>query len=135
MAVDPGASVEAKWRQSDYREIFKLYEDGKGRRYSLLFAVNGGVLAIAEGFQGGGNLLAGLSIQAVAIGMVIFTILMTVDIWIFGIRMRENGDGTCAEKLRGIFSWWGRAVLVAICGLMIIAWLAVAFWPDAPAPT
>ena len=31
-----------------YTEAFKIYEDGKHRRYSLLFAVNGGVLAILK---------------------------------------------------------------------------------------
>ena len=136
MAIDPGSSAKAQSKLGDYPEIFKLYEDGKSRRYNLLFAVNGGVLAIATGFPNqDGTLLTGLSLQTVAIGMVIFTILMAVDIWIFGIRMRENGDDTGAGAQRGIFSWWGRGVLAAICALMIIAWLTVACSPGAPLPS
>lgn len=32
-------------------ESFRAYEDGKHRRYSLLFAVNGGALAMSQSFS------------------------------------------------------------------------------------
>jgi len=128
-------ATETSSKLGAYPAIFKFYEDGKSRRYNLLFAVNGGVLAIAKGFpnQAGGTFLAGLGLHSVALGMVIFTLLMMVDIWVFGIRMRENGQDTRVGKTKGIFSWWGRAVLAAICMLQIIAWLFVAFLPE-PSP-
>ena len=45
--ADPG-KVESKL--GSYKEAFKLYEDGKHRRYQLLFAVNGGAFAIGRLF-------------------------------------------------------------------------------------
>jgi len=130
------ASTKTPSKLGGYPAIFKFYEDGKGRRYNLLFAVNGGVLAIAKGLSDQGEkFLAGLTLRNVAIGMVIFTVLMAIDIWMFGIRMREHGDDAGAGATRGIFSWWGRGVLAAICALMIVAWLSVAFWPAASPPS
>jgi hypothetical protein len=115
-----------------YPAVFKFYEDGKSRRYNLLFAVNGGVLAIAKFFPNpGGEFLTELTLRQVAAGMVVFTILMGIDIWVFGTRMREAGEDTGAGAGRGIFSWWGRGVLAVICTLLVLAWLAVALSPGA----
>jgi hypothetical protein len=115
-----------------YPDVFKFYEDGKSRRYNLLFAVNGGVLAIAEFFPNpGGAFLAELTLRQVAVGMVAFTILMGIDIWVFGVRMREAGHDTRARADRGIFSWWGRGVLAMICALLVLAWLVIALSPGA----
>jgi hypothetical protein len=111
-----------------YPEVFKFYEDGKARRYNLLFAVNGGVLAVAKAVGDQGNhFLEGLTLRNVAIGLALFTIVMGIDIWAFGLGMREAGKDNGPDKWRGIFSWWGRGVLAAICALMIAAWLFVAF--------
>lgn len=115
-----------------YPDVFKFYEDGKNRRYNLLFAVNGGVLAIAKFFPSpGGSFLSELTLRQVAAGMIAFTILMGIDICVFGIRMREAGEDTGAGPGKGIFSLWGRGVLAVICALMALAWLAVALSPGA----
>jgi hypothetical protein len=116
----------------EYPAVFQFYEDGKSRRYNLLFAVNGGVLAIAKFFPSpGGAFLSELTVRQVAAGMAIFTVLMGIDIWVFGMRMREAGKDTGASAGRGIFSWWGRGVLAAICTLLVLAWLAVILSPGA----
>jgi hypothetical protein len=46
-------------------DSFKYYEDGKHRRYSLLFAVNGGAFAIAKVFaeKNAGAVLGNLSLH------------------------------------------------------------------------
>lgn len=116
----------------EYPTVFKFYEEGKSRRYNLLFAVNGGVLAIAKFFPSpDGAFLTELTLRQVAAGMVVFTILMGIDIWVFGTRMREAGGDIGAGAGRGIFSWWGRGVLALICVLLVLAWLAVALSPGA----
>src|SRR5262245_60072516 len=113
-----------------YKDIFGLYEAGKDRRYNLLFAVNGGVLAIAGLTKGSDTLLLrGLPLHVVGSGMAIFTIVMGIDIWVFGtgMRIRGNDIGECPTE--GMFSLWGKAVLAAICALIVVAWLFVASVP------
>ena len=117
-------------RLGGYPAVFKFYEDGKSRRYNLLFAVNGGVLAIAKLVPStGGAFLSELTLRQVAAGMVAFTILMTIDIWVFGTRMREAGGEQRVDACKGIFSLWGRGVLAVICAMIALAWLAVALFP------
>ena len=60
-------------------------------QYSLLFALNGGSFAIAkllgpEGQRIGG----GLPLRALALGAIIFTLLMCRDIYLFGEMMRNK---------------------------------------------
>ena len=66
-----------------FPEAYKLYEDGKHRRYELLFAVIGGAFAIAKLF-GEKPGLGSLRLSYVALGMVLFTITMVYDIYQFG---------------------------------------------------
>lgn len=49
-------------------DVSELYENGKHRRYSLLFAVNGGTLAIAKYL---GDNLEGTAASAVVGGLTI----------------------------------------------------------------
>jgi hypothetical protein len=62
--------------------LLKSYEDGKHRRYTLLFAVNGGAFAVAkllgeEGAAGVGK----LTMDHLAVGMLLFTTVMSLDIF------------------------------------------------------
>jgi hypothetical protein len=108
-----------------YRDAFKIYEDGKHRHYSLLFAVNGGAAALASLYQKDG--LGALGPKALATGVVIFTILMGYDIWIFGQRMREAVGEDTGGANRGIFSRIGKVVLSVCCALLAIGWMMVAY--------
>lgn len=111
-----------------YDNAFKLYEDGKHRRYELLFAVNGGAFAVAKLVSDAdeAKFLGGLSLGDVAVGLAAFTVLMIVDMMVFGQRMRiAAGDGG-RRRDKGIFSLWGKAVLALIGLLIVVGWLRVA---------
>jgi hypothetical protein len=65
------------------KDIVDTYENGKHRRYSLLFAVNGAILAIGKFLaderkigSGDAEVLGGLQLGALACGMIFFTIVM-----------------------------------------------------------
>lgn len=108
----------------EYPAVFKFYEDGKHRRYTLLFAVNGGMLAIMKGMSDAGHqALAGLSLPKTAIGMACFVVLMGTDIWVFGSRMRKQSGDAGLPLRDGVFSLWGRLVLASICLLLAAGWL------------
>ncbi|MXP66115.1 hypothetical protein E0493_22510 [Roseomonas sp. M0104] len=110
-----------------FAETFKFYEDGKHRRYSLLFAVNGGALTVAKLFADpqASRFLGGLTLGQLAAGLVIFTLAMGVDIWVFGLRMRERSGTGGKSAWRGVFSMVGRIVLAVICALIVCGWLQV----------
>ena len=101
-------------------ESFKIYEDGKHRRYQLLFGVNGGAFAVAKLFTEANaiTLLGNLTLSQLAIGMIIFTIVMTTDIYIFGWKMSKR-------HLEGAFEWQGQAVLLIIGFLICTGWFMV----------
>lgn len=127
------------------------YIDGKMRRYSLLFTVNGGAFAIAKllGEQQTGKVLGDLSLQAVAIGAIVFTCLMWFDIYLFGQMMRreffggdkKDKEGTTEATQRSsrdagdekgeplVFGPQGKFVLGALCTLLILGWSLAAFGP------
>src|SRR5215467_3036893 len=71
-------------------ESFKAYEDGKHRRYELLFAVNGGAFAVAKLYadKNTAAFLGNLTLRELAFGMILFTIVMVADIFMFGEKMR-----------------------------------------------
>jgi len=103
---------------------FKYYEDGKHRRYSLLFAVNGGAFAIARLFAEKSTekpppLLGNLSLRHLCVGMILFTIVMVVDIFMFGEKMRKT-------YLPEAFGWQGKTVLVLLGFLVCAGWFLVA---------
>ena len=101
-------------------ESFKIYEDGKHRRYNLLFGVNGGAFAVAKLFTDADavTLLGNLTLSHLAIGMILFTAVMTADIFMFGQKMRER-------YLPGVFGAQGKAVLLLIGFLICAGWFFV----------
>jgi hypothetical protein len=109
------------------KDAYTLYEAGKKRRYDLLFAVNGGAFAIAQLLNKPDSKLPGsLSLTDLAIGMAIFTILMTYDIYAFGEKMRDR-------HLPGeVFGPVGKAVLRLIGLLIVSGWLLVALGSKFP---
>jgi hypothetical protein len=94
-----------------------LYLEGKMKRYSLLFQVNGGAFAIAK-LLDGPNPPGGLGIAALSTGAVVFSVLMTADIWLWGASMR-NAYG--ARLFRPV----GQAILLMIGALLCSAWILV----------
>ena len=114
--------------QTDSEKISGLsaYIDGKMKRYSLLFSVNGGAFAIAKlmtGTDKTGNavLLGNLKLWHLALGSIIFTVLVVIDIGKFGTMMRDNFLGKLS------FGVGGRAILIILGLLIVVAWLLVAF--------
>jgi hypothetical protein len=102
-------------------ESFRSYEDGKHRRYNLLFSVNGGAFAIAKMFvdQRAAAVLGHLSLFQLSVGMILITIVMVVDIFMFGEKMRT-------DHLPEAFGWQGKTVLILIGTLICAGWFLVA---------
>jgi len=102
------------------------YIEGKMKRYSLMFSVNGGAFLIAKLFteENTRKVLGGLSPKALAVGAILFTLLMWRDIYLFGDMMkREFFDGKLVFQPPGI------RILHSLCILIIIGWILAAFWP------
>jgi hypothetical protein len=108
-------------------DIFRAYEEGKHRRYNLLFAVNGGAFAVAQLFfetADSTDLLGELQLWQLSLGMALFTIVMILDIFIFGERMRKDSE---REKGPELFSRQGKLVLISIGSLIVAGWTLVSF--------
>lgn len=105
-----------------FREVFELYENGKHRRYELLFAVNGGAFAIAKLIGEHKIDLGMLHLPQVAGGMVLFTGLMVFDIYAFGDKMHVLAKKIDKRKDYQVFGPQGRAVLIAIGLLLSAGW-------------
>lgn len=117
MTTNEGHTPEEK----KVSENFKAYEDGKHRRYNLLFTVNGGAFAVAKLFadRNNANVLGSLTLRQLAIGMILFTIVLVLDIYMFGEKMRTR-------YIPDVFSWQGKIVLVLLGILICAAWFLVA---------
>jgi hypothetical protein len=64
---------------------------------NLLVAANGGAFAVAKGFaQRKAYELGNLALQQLGIGMTLFTVVMVLDLFMFGQKTRRN-------HLRGAF--------------------------------
>ena len=104
------------------KDAFALYEEGKHRRYGLLFSVNGGAFAVAKLLTGEpgkpGIVLGDLSLSQLALGMVLFTAVMTWDIFEFGRKMRKN-------YLPDAFGTQGKIVLLSLGVLLCLGWFLV----------
>lgn len=108
--------------QKDILDKLAIYTDGKMKRYSLLFGVNGGAFAIAQLMADTSKELPGrLSLPGLAIGAILFTIVMTVDIWLWGQSMRRK---EFAGELA--FTPYGKVILLLIAGLIASGWMLVA---------
>jgi hypothetical protein len=109
-------------RELQLKDAFDLYENGKHRRYSLLFSVNGGAFAIAKLFMGqpekADHVLGALTLRQLSFGMAVFTAIMVWDIWAFGIKMRRS-------YLKGAFGREGKVVLLSLGALLCLGWLLV----------
>lgn len=109
--------------QLTLKEAFDLYEDGKHRRYSLLFSVHGGAFAIVKFLtadsQNSSVVLGGLSLLHLSLGMALFTLIMIWDIWGFGEKIRTS-------YLSDAFGAKGKAVLLSLGLLLCLGWLLVA---------
>jgi hypothetical protein len=124
-------------------DIFRAYEEGKHRRYNLLFAVNGGAFAVVQWFFGTadlklrkvdlvhtflGNLtvsntsfLGDLKLWQLSLGMALFTTVMVVDVFLFGQKMSKE-----MPEL-GLFGRPGKLVLILIGALICAGWTLVSF--------
>jgi len=101
-------------------ESFKTYEEGKHRRYTLLFSVNGGAFALAKFIADKvTQSMGGLKLSYLCYGMALFTVVMSVDIFMFGQKMRRI-------YLPDTFGWQGKTVLVLIGALICSGWVLVA---------
>ena len=94
---------------------YRVYQDGKARRYALLFSVNGGALAIIEFAT---EVSSGNLFSAMPYGLILFTATMFIDIWAFGRALHA--------EVEQAFRLIGRFVLTTICGLIIAAWSLMA---------
>jgi hypothetical protein len=108
-------------------KLSELYEDGKYRRYELLFAVNGGAFAVVTFCSGEGRHFPGqLSPFIFAIGMILFTFIMTFDIYAFGDKMRKAKQDQLEQAGQpqdtDLFGRVGRVVLFLIAILIILGW-------------
>src|SRR5215831_14969223 len=77
------ADADAK----NWKDVVEIYEKGKERRYTLLFSVNGGALAIAKlitGAEGHMVVVGGLHLWMLAYAMMVFSLFMAFDIYKFG---------------------------------------------------
>ena len=105
------------------KEALDYYEDGKHRRYTLLFAVNGGAFAVAKLLTAEASksavVLGNLTLPELSIGMALFTCFMVWDIFAFGERVR-------ATYLESVFQFQGKVVLVLLGALQLAGWLLVA---------
>jgi len=112
------------------KDAFALYEEGKHRRYGLLFSVNGGAFAVAKLLTGEpgkqvtgepgkqGIVLGDLSLSQLALGMILFTAVMTWDIYVFGEKMRKNYPVD-------VFGPIGKIVLILLGLLLCAGWFLV----------
>ena len=104
------------------KEALEYYENGKHRRYTLLFAVNGGAFAVAKFLvpEPGKSavVLGNLGLHPLSVGMALFTAIMVWDIFSFGENVRTT-------YLESVFGKQGKAVLLLLGTLQVVGWLLV----------
>jgi len=113
-------------------DSFKDYEAGKHRRYGLLFSVNGGAFAIAKLLSDDKTaaVLGALTLAHLSLGMILFTVLMTLDIYMFGRNLRSTLPADAFDphgQTVAIFGPPGRFVLLLIGLLLCAGWYLVAW--------
>jgi hypothetical protein len=107
---------------------FKEYEDGKHRRYSLLFSVNGGAFAVAKlvSDPSASIVLGGMGLAQLATGMMLFTAVMVVDIFLFGRNLRSTlpcDPKDPASTTTELFGIPGQVVLLLLGLLLCGGWM------------
>jgi len=132
--------------EAEIPDVREAYEQGKHRRYNLLFAVNGGAFAVAQLFFETTDLdrdvfrtflgkltvsnaafLGDLQLWQLSLGMALFTIVMVLDIFMFGQNMRKIQNMREKRPALGLFGWQGKLVLILIGGLIVTGWTLVSF--------
>jgi len=119
------SSDDSSPKEPTVAEITKAYEDGKDRRYKLLFAVNGGDFTVVKWLAGERNaptFLGSLELWQIGVGMALFTLAMVADIDAFGLKMRKNGK----QKGEKLYARMGVIVLLSIGSLIVAGWVLVA---------
>jgi hypothetical protein len=122
------------WRGSldkaEIPDVRDAYEQGKHRRYNLLFAVNGGAFAVAQLFTEPkkiGPFIGYLTLWQISLGLALFTIVMVLDIFMFGQNMRKVQDMRDKRSALRLFGSQGKLVLILIGGLLVTGWTLVSF--------
>ena len=122
------------WRGSpdkaEIPDVREAYEQGKHRRYNLLFAVNGGAFTVAQLFtepKKTGPFIGYLTLWQISLGLALFSIVMVLDIFMFGQNMRKVQDMRDKRPALGLFGWQGKLVLILIGGLLVTGWTLVSF--------
>jgi hypothetical protein len=101
------------------KEKMSLYEEGKHRRYSLLFSVNGGAFAVAQILaKPDGYVLGKLTLRELSWGMLFLTLVLVADIYAFGYKMRRDFLPKAFEPI-------GKAVLISIGLIICVGWFLV----------
>ena len=128
-------------------DLERTYIDGKMRRFYLLFAVNGGAFAIVQLAKGeeGLKFIGNINISILSAGVMLFTALMLIDLWVYarGIRNMESRwikqkaiDGNDNGDPR-VFSAYGKCIILGMWVLLSGGWFLAAggenmqtqFWP------
>jgi hypothetical protein len=110
-----GALTSSKGKGPVFKkDVVEAYEQGKHRRYGLLFSVNGGALAIGKlAFTAPTAeriVFGGLEVWMLGVVLGFFSALMTFDIWMFGKRMQKLD--------KGLFGLPGKIVLLSVGGML-----------------
>jgi hypothetical protein len=136
--------------EAEIPEVREAYEQGKHRRYNLLFAVNGGAFAVAQLFfdttdldrdvsvrtfrtflgnltVSNATLLGDLQLWQLSLGMALFTMVIVLDIFMFGQNMRRIQNMREKRPELSLFGWQGKLVLILIGGLVVTGWTLVSF--------
>jgi hypothetical protein len=98
-------------------EKSKLYLQGMMQRYSLLFSVNGGAFAIVQ-FSNGLSMPGVLSRFGLSVGLILFTVFMVFDIWLWGSEMRQEHSKKFFRPVR-------QMILLMIGGLLVAGWILI----------
>jgi hypothetical protein len=116
------ADAQDQLAKKDLLEKLTQYIEGKVKRYWLLFGVNGGSFVVAKFLHEKTGTFAGqLTGREVALGAILFTLVMTIDIWLWGWQMRRPEFAG-----KHAFTPPGRAIALLIGGLVMSAWILAA---------
>jgi hypothetical protein len=123
LVIQVGGCRNAGRDHAERQDVPPLYEEGKHRRYSLLFSVNGGAFTVAKILVGSECkppvVLGRLTLPELSWGMILFTVVMVLDIYAFGHKMRNK------HFLPEAFDWRGKSVLISIGLIICLGWFLV----------